>query len=151
MKTKKAKSDSPFKSNGRSQKGSSVGSHGSTFGGGAKDGARYRQLQQRIRGQDEALIESLLDKIKRLEKELEMAKKKLVKSGTIVKELAACVEFYRSKLPRYQVSETVESDVASQDDKSYSFVFASYGTCCPDSKDGAGNDRQRKGLSNKTG
>ncbi len=110
------KSDSPFKSNGRSQKGSSVGSHGSTFGGGAKDGARYRQLQQRIRGQDEALVESF-DKIKRLEKELEMAKKKIAKSGTIVKELATCVEFYRSKLPRYQVIETVESDVASQDDK----------------------------------
>ena len=46
-----------------------------------------------------------------------MAKKKIAKSGTIVKELATCVEFYRSKLPRYQVIETVESDVASQDDK----------------------------------
>jgi len=104
--------DSPFSTKSRSpSKNKSIGSHGSTFGGGAKDGARYRQLQERIRGQDQALVESF-DKIKHLEHQLKIANNKIAKSGMVVKELAACVEFYRSKLPRYQIQEIdVESSI----------------------------------------
>ena len=106
---------SPFEAKSKKKSKKSVGSHGSNFGGGAKDGARYRQLQERIRGQDQALVESF-DRIKALEKELKMANKKIAKSGLIVKELATCVEFYRSKLPRYQKEEIeIESSIGEED------------------------------------
>ena len=45
-----------------------------------------------------------------------MANKKIAKSGLIVKELATCVEFYRSKLPRYQKEEIeIESSIGEED------------------------------------
>ena len=82
--------------------------HGENFGGVAKSGGRYRQLQDRIRGQEAALVEAHA-KVKKLERELELSQKKQRFSANVVKELGACVEYYRSRLPRYE--EVPESSV----------------------------------------
>ena len=48
-------------------------------------------------------------KVKKLERELELSQKKQRFSANVVKELGACVEYYRSRLPRYE--EVPESSV----------------------------------------
>jgi Ran GTPase-activating protein (RanGAP) involved in mRNA processing and transport len=66
-------------------------SHGESFGGVAKSGGRYRQLQERIRGQEAALV-AADNKIKELTEALERANSQHELSTRVVEELKVALE-----------------------------------------------------------
>ena len=66
-------------------------SHGESFGGVAKSGGRYRQLQERIRGQEAALV-AADSKIKQLTEALHRANSQHELSTRIVEELKVALD-----------------------------------------------------------